>query len=168
MGRVKEQLLIDEEQEELKKIEEEEKKLKKEQQQRKENARKKVEIKLMELKNSLDELAKLSSEKVKIGRITIDNIFIQVANHLEINPIICSMLKYIDLSYTKFDNVKMNGIDFSDCNINFNPQKVYNKDLSNCNFEGVHISPFLNFLLLGIPCTTSSLMLIQSVAGNPS
>lgn len=147
---------IDEEQEELKKIEEEEKKLKKEQQQRKENARKKVEIKLMELKNSLDELAKLSSEKVKIGRITIDNIFIQVANHLEINPIICSMLKYIDLSYTKFDNVKMNGIDFSDCNINFNPQKVYNKDLSNCNFEGVHISPFLNFSDVDIRGTSFS------------
>ncbi len=70
------------------------------------------------------------------------------------------VLKYIDLSGFGFENVDISGIDFSDCNvININPQKVFNKDLSNTifvddlkrpnnifpfnassNFEGVNLS----------------------------
>lgn len=81
------------------------------------------------------------------GVIRIDERFIPV-------------LKYIDLSGFGFENVDISGIDFSDCNvININPQKVFNKDLSNTifiddpkrpnnrfpfnassNFEGVNLS----------------------------
>ena len=58
-----------------------------------------------------------------------------------------------------FKNVKVNGIDFSNSNVSimntlFNgnnldigldPQTVYGKDLSNCNFNGIYISPWVNF-----------------------
>ena len=32
------------------------------------------------------------------------------------------------------DNLKVSGIDFSETNINIDPQRVYNKDLSGCRF----------------------------------
>lgn len=56
----------------------------------------------------------------------------------------------IDLLNVDFTNVKVSGIDFRSTNIeissyNLNPQTIYNKDLSNCNFEGIHISPLAKF-----------------------
>ncbi len=54
----------------------------------------------------------------------------------------------IDLANVEFTNVKVSGIDFRGTNIeiggyNLKPQTVYNKDLSNCNFEGIKAFFFL-------------------------
>ena len=53
--------------------------------------------------------------------------------------------EYIDLSLINFDNVNVSGIDFSNTNLNttlFNPQKVYQKNISGCDFTGLYFSPF--------------------------
>lgn len=55
-------------------------------------------------------------------------------DHLEIRKQFIPLLKYIDLSLVPFDNVKVSGIDFTDSNVYIDPQKIYNKDLSNCTF----------------------------------
>ena len=98
----------------------------------------------------LQEILKVLSETSKNGktsRILFPDIFVELAGHKEINPEMLGLLKYIELSYIKFDNVKVDGIDFSGCNIDmghgFNPQKVYGKSLRNCNLEGVYLPPML-------------------------
>lgn len=48
-----------------------------------------------------------------------------------------SLLQYLDLSLISFDNVKVSGIDLSYTNAQIDPQKVYNKDMSNGNYSGV-------------------------------
>lgn len=80
-----------------------------------------------------------------IERVEISNIFINVGDHIEINPMFINILKFIDLRVVSFTNVKMSNIDFRDTNIEFDPQIVYNKDLSGSNFEGLYIGPFMNF-----------------------
>ena len=99
------------------------------------------------LEKSLEVLAELEQKTDSYNKIEISNLFIDVGDHKEINPIFLNldMLKYIDLSLVSFKNVKVSGIDFQGCNINLNPQEVYNKDLSGCNFEGLHIPPFMDF-----------------------
>ena len=86
-----------------------------------------------------------TNEKDEAERASINDIFIEVDDHLEFNPTLIDMLMFIDFTSFSCDNVKMSGIDFRGCNISFDPQKVYNKDLHNSNFEGVHISPFRIF-----------------------
>ena len=83
----------------------------------------------------------------KIERVRFDNIFVQVGDHLEIASVFRTSLKFIDLSQIDFANVDIHGVDFSGCNLGimFDPQKVYNKDLSGCNFEKVYFSPMANF-----------------------
>ena len=102
---------------------------------------------LQQIKKSLEVLDELENKTQSYNKIQISNLFIDVSNHREINPIFLdiNMLKYIDLSLVSFKNVKISGIDFRGCNISLNPQEVYNKDLSGCNFEGIHIEPFMNF-----------------------
>ncbi len=80
-------------------------------------------------------------------RVPLNNLFINVDDHLEIMPIILetNILKYIDLSMISFANVKIDGIDFRECNISLKPQEVYQKDLRGCNFEGLYIDPFMDF-----------------------
>lgn len=80
-----------------------------------------------------------------IERAEIKNIFIEVEDHLEFHPALIGILKFVDLSKTFFINVKMSNIDFRGTNLVFDPQTVYKKDLSNSNFEGLHIMPFLDF-----------------------
>ena len=103
---------------------------------------------MLQLQSALVELNKLTNGHSISSRITLDNIFVKVDSHLEIPDIFKDILKFVDLNGIRFDNVKVSGIDFKDSNIDFtllNPQTVYNKDLSNCNFEGIYISPFINF-----------------------
>lgn len=88
----------------------------------------------------------LERSGIKIKKIKYNIKFIVVGNHLEIPKDILSSLKYIDLSLVDFTNVKVSGIDFRGCNVeHINPQTVYNRDLRGCNFEGMYISPFMNF-----------------------
>ncbi len=92
----------------------------------------------------LDELQKKTGKVIKIK---FKNVIIDVDDHKEINPLYIKLglLKNIDFSIVDLKNVKMSGIDFRGCNIMFDPQIVYNKDLSNSNFEGLHIDTFMNF-----------------------
>ena len=92
-------------------------------------------------------------------RLNVEDFFIRKNNYLEINPLYDRILRYLDLSMLGFKNVKVSGIDFSNSNVSimntlFNgnnldigldPQTVYGKDLSNCNFNGIYISPWVNF-----------------------
>ncbi len=82
-------------------------------------------------------------------RIVLDDysiLFEKKNDHLEIKKTFIPLLKYIDLSLVPFDNVYVSGIDFTDSNVSFNPQKVYKKDLSFCTFGDVdrkeNIIPF--------------------------
>lgn len=101
--------------------------------------------KFKDLEENIVNIERLTGKKYDVPKIRVNNILVEVEDHLEINPIFINRLRFIDLTLIKFDNVKMSGIDFSNCNLILNPQKVYNKDLRNCNFEGVYISPFVHF-----------------------
>ena len=104
---------------------------------------------LKQIQEGLKILQSISSPNSKIKRIRIDDIFDDVGTHKEIKPILVAMLGFIDLMLIKFDNVKVEGIDFRGSNISIgyslNPQKVYGKSLQNCNFEGIYLSYSVNF-----------------------
>ena len=54
-------------------------------------------------------------------------------------------LEFIDLSTVSFKNVDIRGISFKGSNIKLFPQEVYKKDLRNCDFTGINLSPFMDF-----------------------
>lgn len=125
-----------------------------------------IEEKHQELNRTLSDLSQLLSECSKYiteiqGKIN-DNVkdkvkvpeellLIKVNDHYEINPLFISngILKFIDLKYISFANVKVSNLDLSYTNAHINPQEVYNKDMSNskfcgldfnlCDFTGVNI-----------------------------
>ena len=100
--------------------------------------------KLLECITLLEELDK---ETNKITRISFPDLYYKVENHLEIKPLLQNnaLLKHIDLRLETFKNVKISGLNFSNCNIRLSPQAVYKKDLRNCIFEGVYLGPFVDF-----------------------
>ena len=102
---------------------------------------------LYQIKKLLTKLKELEKTTGSFNKIQVDSLFIDVDEHKEINPLYIEldMLKYIDFSMVSFKNVKISGIDFRECNISLYPQEVYKKDLSGCNFEGLYISPFMDF-----------------------
>ena len=73
------------------------------------------------------------------GRILVDEnqILIRVDDHKEINPLFINFLGNFNLSGVSFDNVKVSGLDLSYSNAIIDPQKVYNKDMSNGNYSGL-------------------------------
>ena len=73
------------------------------------------------------------------------DLFVKIEDHLEISPVYINALKFIDLRYISFDNVKVDEIDFRGTNLLLNPQIVYRKNLRECDFDRIFISPFLNF-----------------------
>lgn len=89
------------------------------------------------------------SEKVQVPE---ELLLIKVDDHYEINPLFLTpgILKFIDLKYISFADVKVSGLDLAYTNANINPQEVYNKDMSNgkycgidfnlCDFTGVNIT----------------------------
>ncbi len=83
----------------------------------------------------------------KVERIDYKDIFIEVNGHKEIKPIILlnGLLRIINLSTISFENVKVTGVDFRGCNVNLDPQEVYDKDLTGCNFEGVYFPVSVDF-----------------------
>ncbi len=114
---------------------------------RKEELKRKQKEEKEKVYDSLSKLDMLDRDRNTISRIYLGDILHQVDDHREIQDIYLKegFLKHIDMSTLNFKNAKISGLDFSDCNLSFNPQEVYNKDLSNCNFERVHIGPFTNF-----------------------
>ncbi len=132
---------------ELLRKQEENKRLKEISQKKDEEAARKRELKAQYL-GQMRELAKslaLLDDDEDIDRITIKNLYDDCGDHLEIKEDYSDYLDVIDLSRESFKNVKISGLNFKGSNVIFNPQVVYNKDMSNCNFEGVHFSPFASF-----------------------
>lgn len=108
---------------------------------------------IRDLKRAIETLNSLQHVKVdEEERVNVENLFIEVDDHKEIAEEYKLMLPYINLSMVSFDNVDIRGLDFSRTNINttlLDPQKVYNKDLSGCDFTGLAFSPF-SFDLTGV------------------
>ena len=107
---------------------------------KKENAKKKKLDSIMkEMSGLINEAGSLNYvdeyERIHLNDYSV--LFEKKNDHLEIKKIFIPFLKYIDLSLVPFDNVYVAGIDFTDSNITFNPQKVYKKDLSFCTFGDV-------------------------------
>ena len=100
---------------------------------------------LKKLKEGL-ELLKENDGKERLPRIQYQIDLIDKGDHYEIPEAIIPILKYLDLSLFNFNKLKVKGIDFSGCNIeHLDPQIVYNKDLSNCNLEGIFLRPLISF-----------------------
>lgn len=101
------------------------------------------------LENNNAEISKLVKENqrlaaaLKIRRpITKEQLLMEVSDkegrHFIIKEEYKDCLALYDLSNISFDNVDIRGIDFRNTNINslfFNLQKLYKKDISNCNFS---------------------------------
>ena len=127
-------------------------------QKRKEEEARKTLLRIETLKKLQESIKKLKELEVNedfvIEKIKIDNIFLDKNGYKIINPSYKDVLYLIDLENVDFTNVKVSGNDFRKCNVfltrkqidpSINPQTVYNKDLSNCDFTGVHIEPLTNF-----------------------
>ena len=89
---------------------------------------------LEKLKSALNELDDTAGE---LSKIDVDLLLKRVDDHLEINPDFIGQLKYLDLSYVDFSNVKVDGLDFSGSNASIDPQTVYNKNMSNGKYDGL-------------------------------
>ena len=99
---------------------------------------------LKQLKEAFDGLEAMG-ELAEVNRIKVKDLYVQVEDHLEINEVYRPYLKVIDLKDETLKNVKIDGLDFSYTNVRFNPQVVYDKNLSNCDFTGVFFQPFTDF-----------------------
>ena len=99
------------------------------------------------IKKGFELLKETGNSIDKSERIKVDDLLIDYGEYKEINPdyLKKGILKIIDLSDQTFKDVKMNGIDFSGTNVSLFPQLVLNRDLSYCNLEGIHITPFMDF-----------------------
>lgn len=109
---------------------------------------KSVENAITIIQEKFGELERYFNETGIIKRVKIGNAIMKVGNHREINMLIVKMgwLKFVDLSGESFIDVKVDGIDFTDCNVTgIIPQRVYKKNLSKCTFVNVHLEPLLSF-----------------------
>ena len=92
--------------------------------------------KINELATDLDDFSTSFKSRVLDSKI----IFISKVDHKEINPSVISILPFIDLSLVSFDNVKVDGIDFSNTNADIDPQKVYKKNMSRGNYSTLNFN----------------------------
>lgn len=88
---------------------------------------------ITEVQGKINDNAK---DKVKVPE---ELLLIKVNDHYEINPLFITngILKFIDLRYISFADVKVSNLDLSYTNAHINPQTVYNKDMSNSKFCGL-------------------------------
>lgn len=108
---------------------------------------------MKELQRKLKEL----DNTLEIPRVPVDDLLIEFEDHKEINPAYIDYLDVIDLSHETFENVKMSGgLNFEGSNVSFDPQVVYNKNLSESNFTGIYFSPFTDFTDVSIMGSTFS------------
>ncbi len=96
---------------------------------------------MKELHRKLKEL----DNTLEIPRVPVDDLLIEYEDHKEINPAYVDYLDVVDLSHETFEKVKMSGLNFEGSNARFDPQVVYNKNLSGSNFTGIYFSPFADF-----------------------
>lgn len=86
------------------------------------------------------EILKLQEELEQITKTTTRIAIEEEAFFEEIDGVKCikdcwhPYLRFLDLKDFYFDDVYIAGLNFSYCNAKINPQKVYNRDLSNCIF----------------------------------
>ena len=97
---------------------------------------------LKEIADGLEAIGELPT----MSRLKINNLYETVEDHLEIRKEYKPFLKVIDLQGETFKNVNISGLNFTGTNISgLNPQIVYKKDLSNCDFTNIFIPPFTIF-----------------------
>ena len=102
-----------------------------------------------ELVNNLKRIRELIAKLKEAGiesnmnevriRIPIDELFIKVDDHIEINPLYLDYINFINFSYIPATNLKVSHIDWSGTNISIDPQTVYNRDLSYAKFKDDNI-----------------------------
>lgn len=96
-----------------------------------------------------DPNSKISQELAKLNRISIDPdaLFKVVDDHKKIRKEFLkdNYLQYLDLMLIDFTNVDIQGVDFRNTNANIDPQTVYNKDISGCNFDGIDLGISTDF-----------------------
>jgi len=108
---------------------------------------------MKELHKKLKEL----DNTIEIPRIPVNDLLIDCGDYKKINPAYVDYLDIVDLSHETFENVKMSGgLNFEGSNIRFDPQAVYNKNLSGSNFTGIYFSPFTDFTDVNIIGSTFS------------
>ena len=97
--------------------------------------------------NKLKPIGDSISEQINNDNKTInaEYLLVKVDDHYEIREGYKNRLQQIDLRNVYLKNVYIAGLNFSNCKMNLFPQEVYKKDLRNCDFTGVHLTPFLNF-----------------------
>ncbi len=90
----------------------------------------------MEKGNSSRILNRLYSSIVVPDEVLI----VTVGDHREFNPEFVPLLKYIDLSQVDIKNLKLSHHDLSETNIHFDPQEIYQKDLSYSKLSDENVS----------------------------
>ena len=84
-------------------------------------------------------------------RIPIEELYIKVDDHFEINPNYLEYINFINFYYVPTDNLKVSHIDWSGTNISIDPQTVYKKDLSYAKFndDNIVFKSFASCILIG-------------------
>ncbi len=93
---------------------------------------------LDQLESLKSKLSQLDKSAGNLSKIDTDLLLKQVGDHLEINPEFREQLSFLDLSCIDFTNVKVSDYDFSGTNADINPQTVYQKNMSNGNYQGLN------------------------------
>ncbi len=93
------------------------------------------------LMNNVEELEMDTEAELPLREVTENG-----ETYLEIPKELNGILHIFDFRKIDLTGVKVSGIDFRGCNVeNINPQLVWHKDLSGCDFTGVGILPATNF-----------------------
>ena len=107
-----------------------------------EENKKKIMDKIRELVILIDTTEKSGIDPRKLYHsipITEDELFVFVDDHYEINKDFTDLLRFLNLSMIDFTNVKVSGLDFRNSGARIEPQRVYNKDISNCKFDNENV-----------------------------
>ncbi len=109
------------------------------------------------IKEKLKELLLLVETSEKLGiepknlyhsiPIEQDLFLVRIDDHYEINRDIINtdLLRFLNLSLIDFTNVLVSGIDFRNTGARIDPQKVYKKDISGCQFDDENIKFYDDF-----------------------
>lgn len=106
----------------------------------KESQDKKRQELIEQMKNLTEQLDSLNASAGSLSQIDGSLLLTKVDDHFEIKKEFIKHLSYLDLSYIDFTNVKVSGVDFSGTNADLDPQRVYNKDMSNSNYKGLNFT----------------------------